>query len=254
MCIIIVKPAGVNLPTKKIIKSCFRSNPDGAGIMFSYDGEVRIEKGFMGFKSFWKYHQRMEFDKSVPIVYHFRIATAGGTSPGNCHPFPISDSEDLLKSPSVRGEKIAIVHNGILPIKTPLFLSDTQIFIRDTLSGVRNELIAKNPAVLTLLEMSTKGSRLALLYSDGSIIMQGSGWVPDGSGLVFSNDSYLPRTVWYDSFPFEKDTPPASNEFCDVCGQVLEIWGDDHYCQQCDTVKTYPIFERSNMEIEKIEP
>jgi predicted secreted protein len=246
MCIIIAKNSGVKLPSKKVLKSCFNSNPDGTGIMFSHGGKVNIEKGFMEFKSFWKYHQDMKFDEA--IVYHFRIATAGGTSPENCHPFPISDSEELLKKLTIEGEKIAIAHNGIIPINTPKHLSDTQVFIRDILAGVKTELVNKNKAVLKLIEGATAGSRLALLYGNGEIITSGSGWIPDRNGLIFSNHSYLPRTVWYDSPIFYKPIPTAKvgiggkNDIaecalhCDFCGGILENWGQDYYCIACDEI------------------
>lgn len=243
MCIIIAKNSGVNLPSKKILKSCFNSNPDGAGIMYNRDGKVNIEKGFMGFKSFWKYHQDMKFGINTSIVYHFRIATAGGTSPENCHPFPISDNEELLKKLSIEGEDIALCHNGIIPINTPKHLSDTQIFIMDILAGVRGELLAKNQAVLKLIEKATAGSRFALLYgSNGEIITSGQGWIPDSNGLIFSNDSYLPRTVWYDfphndKFSFGKNITEAVF-YCDFCGGELDVWGNDYYCITCDKVLT----------------
>lgn len=242
MCIIITKNSGINLPSKKVLKSCFNSNPDGAGIMYCQDNAVNIRKGFMSFKSFWQYHQDRKFDKDTAIVYHFRIATAGGINPGNCHPFPISNDDNLLKCLAVKGEEIAIVHNGIIPIKTPDHLSDTQVFIKDILAGVRSELIAKNAAVLKLVELSTAGSRFALLYGNGEIITSGPGWIPDSNGLLYSNDSYLPRTVWYDYPLFDKTNFGKGVEegllYCDFCGGVLDNWGNDYYCISCDKILT----------------
>lgn len=242
MCIIIAKNPGVNLPSKKVLKSCFNSNPDGAGIMYNQGGKVNIAKGFMDFKSFWQFHQDRKFDRSTAIVYHFRIATAGGTSPENCHPFPISDNEELLKKLSIEGEDIALCHNGIIPINTPKHLSDTQVFIKDILAGVKGELIAKNASIIKLVERATAGSRFALLYGNGGIITSGQGWIPDSNGLIFSNDSYLPRTVWYDfphndKFSFGKNIAEDAL-YCDFCGRELDVWGNDYYCIMCDKVLT----------------
>ena len=47
MCIIAVKPAGIKMPERDQIEIMWHNNPDGAGIMYSLNGKVYIEKGFM---------------------------------------------------------------------------------------------------------------------------------------------------------------------------------------------------------------
>lgn len=45
MCIIAVKPAGIKMPERDQIEIMWHNNPDGAGIMYSLNGKVYIEKG-----------------------------------------------------------------------------------------------------------------------------------------------------------------------------------------------------------------
>ena len=88
MCVIAYYPTGLLLD-KKELENCFDVNGDGAGIMY-YDAKkelVKIEKGFMNWKAFWKAVQHVPVD--TERVFHFRIATAGAVSKECCHPFPV---------------------------------------------------------------------------------------------------------------------------------------------------------------------
>ena len=47
MCIIVVKPAMVEMPKMEILKRCFENNNDGAGFAYRLpDSEVHYQKGF----------------------------------------------------------------------------------------------------------------------------------------------------------------------------------------------------------------
>ena len=100
MCIAIYSIQGNPVPTDDILKTCFCNNPDGAGIAFNHNGQVKIVKGFMDFESFiTAFH---EYDKKYcfkdrGVLIHCRITTHGGTSQSNCHPFPISENKKHLK-------------------------------------------------------------------------------------------------------------------------------------------------------------
>ena len=54
MCILVIKPKGKEMPSKKILRNCWENNPDGAGMMYVKDGHVVIDKGYMEFSDFWK--------------------------------------------------------------------------------------------------------------------------------------------------------------------------------------------------------
>ena len=47
MCVIVYKPAGCPMPDEATLRSCWDTNPDGAGMMLPDGDAVRIRKGFM---------------------------------------------------------------------------------------------------------------------------------------------------------------------------------------------------------------
>ena len=66
---------------------------------------------------------------NTPIVLHFRITTHGETSPGNTHPFPVSEKLPLLRMAKCKAP-LAVAHNGIICIKpSQKDLSDTMEYI-----------------------------------------------------------------------------------------------------------------------------
>ena len=104
MCIIVAKEKGKQLPSKKILETCFDNNHDGAGLMYVKNNQVVIDKGYMTFKDFYKRVKELkkEFNSDLTdkaIVFHFRIGTSGENDKKTTHPFPISNnSEDLRKT------------------------------------------------------------------------------------------------------------------------------------------------------------
>lgn len=91
MCIIAAKPAGVKMPARNVIENMWMHNSDGAGIMYTSKGGVRIEKGFMTYDAFARHldelSKKIDLDK-ISVVMHFRITTHGGTKPGELSPVP----------------------------------------------------------------------------------------------------------------------------------------------------------------------
>lgn len=47
MCIIVVKQAGIAAPSDEMFENMWNHNPYGAGFMYTANGGVCIEKGFM---------------------------------------------------------------------------------------------------------------------------------------------------------------------------------------------------------------
>jgi predicted glutamine amidotransferase len=101
MCIIAIKPEGVSIPIERL-KNCWDNNPDGAGLMYSENNELKIIKGLMDFDSFIKaYNDISPLEKK--IIIHFRYATHGKVCKDLTHPFDID-------------KDLAFVHNGVLSI------------------------------------------------------------------------------------------------------------------------------------------
>jgi len=71
-------------------------------------------------------------------VFHFRFATHGSTSPGNCHPFPV---EGNLKRQRVRTD-VAVALNGIIR-DIPIAKKDYS----DTMSYIERHILSLLEAV-----------------------------------------------------------------------------------------------------------
>ena len=190
MCIIVIKPAGQKV-TKKILENCFENNSDGAGFMYPLQGQVQYQKGFMTFPEFWdawsETRDKLSLNRHL-VVFHFRIATAGEVSPGQCHPFPITS--DIQKMQETQGQcNMAIAHNGILLGWGQGDISDTMELVRDVLSLPAVQRTITYPKVQELITRYINGSKIAILQGNGNLITLGEGWV-EKKGLQFSNHGY----------------------------------------------------------------
>jgi len=131
VCIIVYKP--VNQPIKlSVLEDCWAGNKDGAGLMFAEDGQLKVAKGFMTLKSFKKYFKKFGEERmtSLPMVFHFRIATHGSVGPANCHPFRVHN--DLW-----------FAHNGIITavdVPKDRDISDSEAFAEQYLAYLHKSL------------------------------------------------------------------------------------------------------------------
>lgn len=224
MCIIIVKKAGIDFPTKNTLKTCWDANPDGAGFMYSENGAVVYRKGFMSFKSF--YHavrQSPCINAETTAVLHFRIATHGAVVPSHTHPFEIGSNDAAVKSLS--GEcKQAFAHNGVISGMHHKYLSDSQLFCQLILSDIAINQNLQSYAVQELITSYIGTSKLAILAPE--LILIGK-FIEDMGGLLFSNTSYkefrvtryTPKT-YFDFTDYYKPTTKhdkQANGKCNIC-------------------------------------
>jgi predicted glutamine amidotransferase len=197
MCVIAVKKRGVALPSESNIKAMWNANKDGAGIMYTYNGKVYVEKGFMKLDDLLR--ALTDLDKKInikntPLVMHFRITTHGGTSPYNTHPFPVSSNEEHLKALDLSCN-LAMVHNGIInSVDTPTgsTMSDTMIYISDVLAPLYmlNKDFYRNSFGKTLMENTIGWSKLVFLDKNGELSMVGdfkNGTTDDTKDILYSN-------------------------------------------------------------------
>lgn len=235
MCIIVFKDNFASLPSENVLRQCFCNNPDGAGVAIirPTSSLVEIHKGFMDVESFISFATSAVGRDDI-AAYHFRITTAGGTSPQNCHPFPVSEHVDDLTALHVN-TRFAVVHNGILG-KGKGKLSDTQLYIRDRLAPRHFRRFSH--ALLADVERETAGSRILLLDGEAHDVAKlGSGWITDNdTGLAFSNETYKPRQypAWYDCLHID-DMPAALP--CPSCGssdaELISAYHGLYECPQC---------------------
>jgi hypothetical protein len=258
MCIIAIKQAGLKGIDKDILENCFDNNPDGAGIMYNDNGKVVIKKGFMRFEDLWQAVRCIKKIEAKTVVYHFRIGTSGGNVAKNTHPFPISEkTKDLEKLEVVTD--IGFAHNGVIDIDVDKGISDTMTYIK-RIAKFKGLIGAQDADFLALMGLSTKGSRLTILYPNGTVITTGNGWIVD-NGITYSNGTYkayFPVTNWKDwkrgkdkdkgySYGYEDDKPLFEDYevpegkvlYCTECNGELESYGDWLLCPYCNTEYEY---------------
>lgn len=204
MCIICVSPKGAPQPSTDQILTMFQRNPHGAGYMLARRGRVEVHKGFMDVRDLLRQLQSEQLTPDDTAVYHFRIATCGGTSPAMTHPFPLTDDLETCCKLDLYCP-CAVAHNGIIHATTDPTdqrYSDTAKFITRYLSRlIRNPADLQDPELLSLVYRLTDYSRLALLDASGYVATVGDFVRQDG--LLFSNNTFQPIQAFY-SLPRKK--------------------------------------------------
>lgn len=204
MCIIVGKKKGVDLPSKTTLENCFDNNSDGSGLAYVKNRKVVIEKGFMTFEAFYKRLMELnkQFDlKNKALLIHFRITTHGGTSKGNCHPFPISNSRKKLKATYLECGNVAFAHNKTVKIcadEKEKDMSDTQIFSRDYLYHIwkTNKCFYEDKNIRKIIQKMGGESRFCFLDNKEQLYTIGE-FVED-NGVLYSNYSYSYNINYYD--------------------------------------------------------
>lgn len=184
MCIIAIKPRGQKLFGEKTIRTMFRNNPDGAGLMFNEDNKVRYIKGFMRVEQLLAYlNERDWVDKN--LVLHFRLGTSGLMDEQNCHPFPVYDENDVNGTTD-----IAVVHNGILSRYSydNDLNSDTYHFTEEVLANLDYGFQNNHNVMFLLSELIGDYNKLCFLDKEGNIRLIGN-FIRD-DGFLYSNYSY----------------------------------------------------------------
>jgi len=188
LCIIASVPAGAQV-TEDQLSEMWTRNPDGGGIAYFVDGEIKVEKD-MKRESF--IDTVLETQKKYgnrDILVHMRIATHGAVCIDNTHPFEVN-------------KNTVMAHNGILPQAfippAKSELSDTRFFIDYFMKYIPVQKL-DDPYFQDMVDEMVNqgyGNKLVFLTSaktkyDTYIIGEKLG-VWDG-GVWFSNSSYESR-------------------------------------------------------------
>ena len=199
MCIIAAKPAGIKMPARNVIENMWMHNSDGAGIMYTSKGRVRIEKGFMTYDAFTKHldelSKKIDLDK-ISVVMHFRITTHGGTKPENCHPFPVTDSIGMLKKLTCE-TRLGVAHNGVIDIAPRKDISDTMEYIASQLAPLYKGVpkFYENKHLMQMVSNAID-SKMAFLLPSGKIYTIGD--FVEKDGIMYSNHSFEYTTSFRD--------------------------------------------------------
>lgn len=190
MCIICVKPTGVQMPDMETVNTCWYGNPDGAGIAYWQPGDtaITLDKGFMKLKRLKKRLMELNLGEDALAILHFRYATHGATDQGATHPFPLSNKIEALRAISGQFPS-AIAHNGVfggMPCHS--VLSDSQKFIAKILANSAIVDNLDNPAIVALIEGYCGSSSKLAILKPGKLILVGE--YEKDQGLLYSNGGH----------------------------------------------------------------
>ncbi|MCC8037327.1 MAG: class II glutamine amidotransferase [Bacteroidales bacterium] len=145
MCVIIIKPAGVKLPSFKTLNACHAANPDGCG--FCTPRGIFKSLSYSAFKRALR-----DVSDAEPCIIHFRYATHGSVSDRNCHPFASGG--------------LFFAHNGVLPITPRGDMTDSETCLIDEVRPLIDHLGFDNPATDIFLRDIAGFSRFAIMKGD----------------------------------------------------------------------------------------
>lgn len=188
MCIAIYKKRGLTL-SEATLKKCFESNPDGAGYMWTEElpgvgSQIQVRKGFFDFNTFYACWKEQAEKLDTDYVLHFRWATHGEKDKHNCHPHRIN-------------QRVAYVHNGILPIDVPVgsSVSDTILFARQYLNNLPRHWERSQKWLDEVGKRIGWGNKLIIMARDGHIAIVNENHGVWDSGVWYSNSGF--RTYSY---------------------------------------------------------
>lgn len=177
MCILILKTKYGTI-NKETLKTAFNNNLDGAGLGYTVNSKIVIDKGYFDFNSFYNAYLKAELIADNNIMIHCRISTGGKLNKECCHPFYINS--DLI-----------IGHNGILDAIEPTSTkNDTMVFIDRYLSNKTN--LFNDDEYLNLLSYAIKSNKFIIMNNKGDykIINESLGHWNDNHSVWYSNSSY----------------------------------------------------------------
>lgn len=149
MCVIYVKPKGVDMPTNEILKAMYKANHDGCG----FCTPTKSYKG-LSFASFMREIKSVEKDE--PCIMHFRWATHGSVKRSNCHPFYDYETGTWF------------AHNGILNVRPKKDKTDSETAFRELfVPYIKRYGLDSDDTKYTIHQVKANtGSKFAFLQGD----------------------------------------------------------------------------------------
>ena len=171
MCVICVKPKGVEMPSREIIRAMYRANRDGCG----FCTPTKYYRGH----SFGAFMQNVrEVRRDEPCIMHFRLATHGSVKRSNCHPFYDAETGTYF------------AHNGILNVIPYKDTTDSETAFRSLFVPCisRYGIDAGETKVSIAQVRANTGSRFAFMQGEDIRLF---GEFESYDGCMFSNLRFL---------------------------------------------------------------
>ena len=209
MCVIAYIPKESKGMSYKDFKDMWITNPDGAGIMWiENDNRVYFRKGYFDPDELYRDYLVIKEDHNFECALHFRIATAGGINDKMCHPFVMTNNDDIIVKTEGRAD-VLVMHNGIIKINNRPNFSDTAEYIERNLYPMYRKdnrfflHFTKRQKALLENEIGF-GSKLLIFSGDG--IEKVGKWFNFKdfycSNLYF-NDSYWKKLYNYNNYNYD---------------------------------------------------
>lgn len=154
MCLLIFKPAGIEIPRREL-RLAHQANPDGAGIAYATGRKTVIRKSAKWDDS----HVAKELAalRDAPTIVHFRFATHGKVNYGNAHPFALP-------------RKWAAAHNGVIhDMPCGKDESDTRAFLRLNVAPILTDRELTEEDTLALGKAMGLANKMTFLSPSGAV-------------------------------------------------------------------------------------
>jgi hypothetical protein len=205
MCLISICPKGTLKSIDLLsgfITNGMKTNIDGSGIMFkrNNDTNITISKGYYNPETLIQYITKLDLQLNDELVIHHRRGTSGLKTNTNCHPFVITNDEELINKTEITINKSCLVHNGVFRnIESYKLLntdfSDTYAFSRYIMPDILDIMFNNNNLFSFLLKSIINNDRVCMLHPDRDLTIIGN--FTNDNGYLHSNDGYKKETYDY---------------------------------------------------------
>lgn len=166
MCVIIVKPAGIRMPSKDTLKMAYLANPHGCGFASTNHAFKSL--------SYAEFLDRLaEVGDDEACIIHFRLATHGSIRRSNCHPFEKGG--------------IYFAHNGVLDIKPDGDMTDSETAFLRIIHPVAKKYGIGSRETAEAVRRIIGFSKFAMMESGSYEIKTFGRFIADDDGCMYSN-------------------------------------------------------------------
>lgn len=170
MCVIIIKPRNIQMPSREELLMASYIHPDGFGFVSESDSFKSLS-----FEAFYK--RLSKVPQSENCIIHLRYATHGSVKKANCHPF--------------YGDGVWFAHNGCLPFYPEGDITDSEYAFRNVLLPAIREHGIRSEETDAAVGRIIGWSKFAMMV-DGELHLFGN--FTKYKGRLYSNTRHLPYT------------------------------------------------------------